>query len=326
MEVKIPPRWARGVIGMGWGAWQVRRAARARRYDAVLAPEWMGLAALLPASTTLVTNLVTGAQLVDEVVGGTRPGTGRLGRTSRLAQYRLEARQVRRSTGVIAISTSILSWYRSRLGIEAPGHVIPNCIDVEHVARAAVEAPRPETWPDGQDVLLFAGRLERRKGILATLEAFRSLSGDYAHVSLVLAGAASDPDVRLDDVGSRVVILGDVRGDALYRAMHDASVVLCPSLWEAFGNVALEAKASGTPVVATSGSGFDDFCEDGSDALLVAPGSAAELEVACRRLLDDSDLRARLAARAGDSVRAYSPQRTVPRYADALRQVVRGRA
>jgi hypothetical protein len=48
--------------------------------------------------------------------------------------------------------------------------------------------------------------------------------------------------------------------------------------------------------------------------------------VACRRLLDDSDLRARLAARAGDSVRAYSPQRTVPRYADALRQVVRGRA
>jgi glycogen(starch) synthase len=327
VQVLRPPRWARGVLWMVWGAWRVRRAAAAGRYDAVLVPEWVGLGAFVNASTPVVTNLVTGARLLDEI-GGT---TGRrlTTRVSRHVQYALEARQIRRSTGVIAISTAIRDWYvRAGFRVVAEAEVIPNCIDVEHVSEAAATAELPEGWPHGARTLLFAGRLERRKGIDDLIAAFLEIADLEPDVRLVLAGAFGDPAVELDAAGltaalgqyaDRADVLGQVAGDQLYRAMAEADVVVCPSRWEAFGLVALEAKAAGARVVVTSGSGFDDFCRDGVDCRMVAPDSPRELARVVRELLaePEGDHALREAARA--SAWACSPDRVVPRYVDALR-------
>jgi len=84
----------------------------------------------------------------------------------------------------------------------------------------------------------------------------------------------------------RVIWLGHVPGEELYGAISRADVVICPSRWEGFGNVALEVKAIGTPLVVTSGSGYDDFCTDGQDCQSVPaadPGRlAAAITVAVR--------------------------------------------
>lgn len=332
VRVLHPPAWARGVLGMVWGARRVRREAASGRYDAVLAPEWTGLAALVGRDTPQVTNLVTGARLLDALgnTAGRRLGT----RLSRRVQYALEARQIRRASALIAISTAIRDWYAGagfRMG--ATAQVIPNCIDVDHVAAAASTAPLPAGWPTGSRTMLFVGRLEGHKGIDDVLRAFTEVGRDHPDLRLVLAGAFGDPAVELDDRGlraalgelaNRVDVLGPVAGDALFRAMAEADVVVCPSRWEAFGLVALEVKAAGGLLVVTRGIGFDDFCTDGVDCRMVDRAAPSELAEVVRDLLADPAAGRALRAAAAESARGYGPDQVVPRYVEVVSRVGRG--
>jgi glycosyltransferase involved in cell wall biosynthesis len=88
------------------------------------------------------------------------------------------------------------------------------------------------------------------------------------------------------------VIFTGVRKDA--RAlMGAADVVVMPSRWEGLPLTALEALASGTPLVATSVRGLRELLTDGENALLVPEDSEA-LASAIHRVLDDRELAARL--------------------------------
>ncbi|MEF2978543.1 glycosyltransferase family 4 protein [Subtercola sp. YIM 133946] len=165
-------------------------------------------------------------------------------------------------------------------------------------------------------IILFVGRLERRKGVIAAMQAFAIVAASQPTARLVLAGASGDE--RFEPTRSqllahltpgqreRVVFLGHVPGDRLAAAMARAALVICPSLWEGFGNVALEAKAAGAPLVVTTGSGFDDFCRDGEDALMVPPGDSAALAGAALRLLEHPELGERLVAAATASLERFT--------------------
>ena len=81
------------------------------------------------------------------------------------------------------------------------------------------------------------------------------------------------------------------------------------SAWENLPHAAVEALAVGTPVVSTAVGGVPEVVHDDENGLLVPPSDAAALAAAMRRVLDDDELRARLAAGApavgrGDRPRA----------------------
>jgi len=169
-----------------------------------------------------------------------------------------------------------------------PARVVRNCIDVDRVAAAARSSEIPVGWPAGDNpTVLFLGRLERRKGVVEAMRAFAQVLEAFPNAHLVMAGASGDRRFEPDraellsylSTASRDLVtwLGHVPGDALYRAIHEATVTICPSRWEGFGNVALEVKAIGSPLVCTAGSGFDDFCENGVDCLMVAAGDPEAL-------------------------------------------------
>lgn len=82
---------------------------------------------------------------------------------------------------------------------------------------------------------------------------------------------------------------------------------MCPSRWEGFGNVALEVKAIGTPLIVTSGSGFDDFCMDGVDCLMVPPKAADLLAHALHRLLASPALGRSLTLPALEKIAQFAP-------------------
>lgn len=134
---------------------------------------------------------------------------------------------------------------------------------------------------------------------------------------LVLAGAGGDDRFEpsraalLDRVPpaarDRVTFLGHVSGDELYGAVAAADVVMCPSRWEGFGNVAVEVMAAGAPLVVTSGSGFDDFCTDGADCLMVPPAAPDALAAALAAVLDDPVVARRRATRAAAGVDRFAP-------------------
>jgi glycogen(starch) synthase len=160
--------------------------------------------------------------------------------------------------------------------------------------------------------LLFIGRIERRKGVETLATALPTVLAAHPDLHAVLLGrdagaAGGGAGRRLDELleafPGRVQRLGALPREQALPVVARASLVVLPSLWEAFGFVAVEAMALGRPVVASAGSGFEEIVGHGQSGWLVPPGDAAALAEA-------------LVERAGDALELDRISRGARRRAD----------
>jgi glycosyltransferase involved in cell wall biosynthesis len=123
---------------------------------------------------------------------------------------------------------------------------------------------------------------------------------------LVIAGdGPARPEVErvLSPLGrGRVRLVGRLDEASLPGFYAAADLYVWPALREAFGMAFLEAQASSCPVVAGAEGGVPGIVHDGETGLLAPPGDAGRFANAVARLLDDADLRRRMAADAGRRV------------------------
>ena len=160
-------------------------------------------------------------------------------------------------------------------------------------------------WPADRRVVLFVGRLSVEKGAMDLVEAWQIAGRSDAILALVgpdMTGHAWDVGgparayVAGHGLSDRVRFEGAAADTAIYYRAAD--LYAHPSHFEAFGSSAVEAMASGLPIVASGVGGLRDFLVDGENALLHEPKSPPSIAAAIARLLDDEPLRARLAAAA----------------------------
>jgi glycosyltransferase involved in cell wall biosynthesis len=169
--------------------------------------------------------------------------------------------------------------------LRRPIEVVPNFIRPGAVASGA-RAVRPAWLPHG-DYILYVGELGVNKGVDVLLRAYERLVDPPP---LVLLGTPS-PTMSLASRG-RVVVEHNVAHDVVMNAWLGATVGVVPSVWgEPCPTTALEAAASGTPLVASRIGGLPEIVADGVTGLLVTPGDPGELSAALQRLLGDGDLR-----------------------------------
>ena len=121
-----------------------------------------------------------------------------------------------------------------------------------------------------QMVIAFLGRVVMEKGLetfAATIDALASR--EVAHKVLVIGDGPARPwfEERLPEA----VFTGQLVGSELGRAIASADVLFNPSITEAFGNVTLEAMASGLPVVAAVATGTTSLVRDGETGTLADP-------------------------------------------------------
>jgi glycosyltransferase involved in cell wall biosynthesis len=172
--------------------------------------------------------------------------------------------------------------------------------------------------PQNTTIIGYLGRLSPEKGVDVLLGAAASLQ----NCLFVIAGdgpqraaleAAAPPNVRF---------LGRVDGAPGLLAAID--ILAIPSRSEGQGIVALEAMASGVPIVASDVGGLKEMLRDGDTALLVRPGDARALCSAIVTCLDDPGMRDRMVARAGAEVEEqYDVRRMIVRIIGVYQQAMR---
>ena len=126
-------------------------------------------------------------------------------------------------------------------------------------------------------MVLFVGRVTRQKGITYLLEAAKSFDPDAQVV--FCAGAPDTPEIERE-VKGQVAELAEQRKNVfwfeemlprpvLVQFMSHASVFVCPSIYEPFGMINVEAMACGAPVVASAVGGIPEIVVDGGTGFLV---------------------------------------------------------
>ncbi len=175
--------------------------------------------------------------------------------------------------------------------------VIPHGVDHHrfHATAASATAASPENASGNEasdeavlerlgvrrPYVLFVGTLEPRKAVPDLVAAFDSIADGQKDLSLVIAGGRGWGAVAVDEAiaqagsADRIKTTGYVEDDEVAVLMRMSAVVTYPSLEEGFGIPALEALASGAPLVTTAGSSMAEIA--GGAAVLIAAGDRKAL-------------------------------------------------
>jgi len=187
----------------------------------------------------------------------------------------------------------------------------------DHLQRLGVTTP----------YVLFVGRITDQKGIFHLIEAAKRLP---AGVHLVLCASAPDTPEIEERLRRAVATMSNVRWinemvkhEVVVQLYSHAAVFCCPSVYEPFGIINLEAMACETPVVASAVGGILEVVVDDETGLLVPPANPEALAAALTRLLNDPDTRRRMGQAGRRRVEAQFSwasiaERTERVYADAI--------
>lgn len=181
--------------------------------------------------------------------------------------------------------------------------VVPNAVATRDFAIPddEVAAFRADTTPDGERMVLFAGRLEYEKGVQTVLHALERVRAAVGPVVFYVAGVGTYSDElrrMVDELGlaDHVRFTGFLEDHELRLHYAAADVAVAPSIYEPFGLVAVEAMACGTPVVVGDTGGLREIVSDGH-GLSFPPQDADELADRLVAVLDDAELAADLVAK-----------------------------
>lgn len=154
--------------------------------------------------------------------------------------------------------------------------VVGRGVDTERFTPAARSESLRATWGAGPDtpVLLAVGRIAAEKNVELALRAFERARRDRPDLRMVVVGDGP-ARARLTAAHPAARFVGAQRGAALAAHYASADAFLFPSLSDTFGNVVLEALASGLPVVAFDCAAAAEHVGDGASGRLVVPGDDA---------------------------------------------------
>ncbi len=173
--------------------------------------------------------------------------------------------------------------------------------------------------PDAFNVL-YVGRLSREKGIDLLAEAFLIARDRDPRLHLVLAGRGPEEE-SLRRLGSAASFLGWVEGDTLAQIYASADLFMFASTTDTFGQVILEAQASGLPVLAVDAGGPAELIEDGRSGCLAAANPEA-LAAALRGLTRSEAFRKRLRDGGVLAVRERSWERSLGQLAEGYARAI----
>lgn len=307
-------------------------------------PFYAGMTLGVPGLTDLVETLAEGRY---DALHVTAPGPAgiaatllnRIAGTPLLASYHTELASY---AGLRSEDDGLEAMARMALGAfyRAPSHVLsPSPAADRSLLELGLPAERLGRWERGVDTarfspakasrdefpgeikVLYAGRLTREKGVDLLAESFLRAQVHDPRLHLLLAGGGAEEEELRLRLGERATFLGWLDGDDLARAYASADVFLFCSTTDTYGQVVLEAGASGVPVVAVAEGGPASLVENRHTGLLCRP-DADHLAGAVLKLAASPLLRRHLGASAVRAVGERSWPRSLAQLAAGYRRAI----
>jgi L-malate glycosyltransferase len=233
-----------------------------------------------------------------------------------------------KSDGITAVSDYLRRETTDKFQVPAEDiEVIPNFVDPSHYDRDQYPCRKQVLLEPGEKLVMHISNFRPVKRIRDVVRVFHRVSRQVPS-RLVLVGDGPDRTEAADEaerlgVQERVVFLG--KQDSVAELLACADLFLLPSQSESFGLVALEAMASGVPVIASSAGGLPEVVEHGETGFLAPVGDIETMADAGIELLRDMGrwLRVSMAGRAS-AVERFGVDVVVPQYEVFYRRVLAG--
>jgi len=311
-------------------------------------PFYEGLSLGVPGLPDLVETLAEGTY---DLVHVTAPGPAGIAATlmSRITGVPLIASyhtEIATYAGMRSRDEALEALTRAGLGAfySAPGAVLsPSPSADASVISLGADPERLGRWERGVDVhrfdpakadpaafpgeikVLYAGRLTREKGVDLLAESFLRAHERDPRLHLLLAGGGPEEGELRERLGERATFLGWLAGEDLPRAYASADAFLFASSTDTYGQVILEAAASGLPIVAVAEGGPAALIENRHTGLLCRP-DADHLAGTLLRLASSPELRRQLGDAAARAARERSWERSMGQLATGYRRALDGAA
>ncbi len=163
-------------------------------------------------------------------------------------------------------------------------------------------AKRSEAWREAMDIgsrvaVMYAGRLSAEKDLDILLDAWHVMTELYGDsIRLIMAGDGPLAARCRRDFPANTRFTGFLRGEELSVAYASCDLFAFPSSTETFGNVVLEAMASGLPVIGAAAGGVGDIIRHGHNGIAFPARNARLLAVSLSGLIANAELRGHYAA------------------------------
>ena len=154
---------------------------------------------------------------------------------------------------------------------------------------------------NGEIRLLYVGRISKEKDLDVLANAYRRLRGEGLSIQLFVVGHGPYSQAFAESL-PEAFFTGYLTGKELATAYASSDVFVFPSTTDTFGNVIIEAQASGVPVIVSDSGGPKELVEDNENGLITKSHDVDDFVRAIRTLIANPELRERMGTRARQSV------------------------
>jgi glycosyltransferase involved in cell wall biosynthesis len=170
--------------------------------------------------------------------------------------------------------------------------------------------------------LLFAGRLVTEKGLITLAETYKLLTAQRSDFTFVLAGDGP----LIDELKSKMpgaIFLGQQPVKDLAVSFASSDVFVFPSTTETFGNVTLEAMASGLPPVCVKEGGAYGMIKDGQTGFIAEPRNPTDIADKINTLLNNRELRVNMSLNALQYARTQTWENNFKKLFNSYETIIR---
>jgi N-acetyl-alpha-D-glucosaminyl L-malate synthase BshA len=232
---------------------------------------------------------------------------------------------INKSDAITAVSDNLRKETLENFDIKKDISVIHNFVDINRFSVKAMDAFKKAIAPNGEKVILHASNFRKVKRIADVIYTFNKIKKSIPS-KLLLVGDGPERHMA-EELCRELGIFEETRFVGKQQDMEDiyaiADLFLLPSEYESFGLAALEAMATGTPVVATNAGGIPEIIIHGKNGFLCDIGDVEQMSSYAISILENDKILEAFSLKARKQAERFDIHKIVPQYELLYDQVLR---